>query len=199
MGQQPIQSPRPEPQGKSLPLDPEHTIRVLLANDLDAAITLLFRLYYGALCSHALRFVSSKAIAEDIVSDIFYEFQTEQHFLKVKTSFRAYLFAAVRHRAFDYVRRELNRQVSLDCASAVPINEVQNPDEITQYEELYQDVQQAISDMPLKRRQVYLLNRLEGKKAIEIADELSLSVRTVETHIFQAILQLRNQLSKKWH
>jgi len=165
---------------------------------VEAGITLLFRLYYGPLCSHALRFVSSKAIAEDIVSDIFYEFHSEQHFLRVNSSFRSYLFSAVRYRSFDYVRRELQRQTSLDLVMEFSQDEFQNPEEMTQYEELYHDVQRVINDMPMKRRQIYLLNRLEGKKAIEIAEELTLSVRTVETHIYQAIHQLRSKLREKW-
>lgn len=198
MRQQPLHSPPTDALGKSIDLDPELTLREVFASDVDAGITLLFRLYYGPLCSHALRYVSSKAIAEDIVSDIFYEFHSGQYFHRVKTSFRSYLFSAVRHRAFDYVKRELQRQASLDQASSFSLAEMQHPDEITQYEELYHDVQRVINDMPIKRRQIYLLNRLEGKKAVEIADELKLSVRTVETHIYQAISQLRDKLREKW-
>jgi len=74
----------------------------------------------------------------------------------------------------------------------------QSPDSITQYEELYHDVENAINAMPLKRRQIYVMHRFEGKKYQEIATELNLSLRTIEAHLFQAMRQIRNTLKDKW-
>lgn len=178
--------------------DTELFLKKAFQDDIDHGISLLFRHYYALLCSHAVRFVSSKAIAEDIVSDIFYEFQVESRYLTITTSYRAYLFTAVRNRAFDYVRAEMRRNTSLDSAELMPAHNTQSPDSITQYEELYHDVENAINDMPLKRRQIYVMHRFEGKKYKEIADELNLSLRTVESHLFQAIRQIRNTLKDKW-
>jgi len=158
----------------------------------------LFHCYHALLCSHAVRFVSSRAIAEDIVSDIFYEFHSRQLYNSITTSYRAYLFASVRNRAFDYVRREVHRSNSLESASDVSIQPAQEPDSITQYEDLCQDVETAIDAMPIKRRQIYLMHRFEGKKNPEIAGELGVSIRTVEAHLYQAIRQIRDQLRSKW-
>ena len=47
--------------------------------------------------------------------------------------------------------------------------------------------------MPLKRRQIYVMHRFEGKKYQEIADELTLSLRTVEAHVYQAMRQIRTR------
>ncbi|WP_229311113.1 RNA polymerase sigma-70 factor [Larkinella soli] len=181
-----------------LRLDTELLIRRTFEQDPDAGIAVLFRQYYAVLCSHAVRYVSSKAVAEDIVSDIFYEFHSELRYQTVTTSYRAYLFTAVRHRAFDYVRAEMRQSTSLDHAELVPAHITQNPDSITQYEELYHDVENAINAMPLKRRQIYIMHRFEGKKGQEIADELHLSLRTIEAHLYQAVHQIRDTLKGKW-
>ena len=133
-------------------LDTELFLGKTFEQDADAGISLLFRQYYSVLCSHAVRYVSSKAIAEDIVSDIFYEFHSELRFQSITTSYRAYLFTAVRNRAFDYLRAEMRQDTSLENAQFIPAHSTQNPDSITQYEELYHDVEQAINAMPLKRR-----------------------------------------------
>jgi len=178
--------------------DTELFLRKTFEQDVDAGISLLFRHYYTLLCSHAVRYVSSKVVAEDIVSDIFYEFHSEQRYQTIKTSFRAYLFTAVRNRAFDHVRTEMRHSTSLDNAELIPAHITQSPDSITQYEELYHDVENAINAMPLKRRQIYVMNRFEGKKYQEIADELNLSLRTIESHLYQAIRQIRNTLKGKW-
>ena len=179
-------------------IDSEFQIKKAFETDIDLGFSLLFKAYYVQLCSHALRFVYSKAIAEDLVSDIFYEFHTEALYLNIKTSFRAYLYASTRNRAFDYIRREMQRQTSLENADSVSISENLQPDSITQYEDFYRDVQKTIDEMPVKRRQIYLMNRFEGKKTQEIAEELTISDRTVEAHLYQAIKFLRAALREKW-
>lgn len=183
---------------KPMILDPELMIRRAFETDADSGIALLFQQYYPLLCNHAVRYVSSKAIAEDIVSDIFYEFHSRHLYRTITTSFRAFLFTSVRHRAFDYVRSEMKRSTSLENATHLSIASTQEPDAITQYEELYHDVENAINNMPLKRRQVYVMHRFEGKKYQDIADELDLSLRTIESHLYQAIRQIRKALQEKW-
>jgi RNA polymerase sigma-70 factor (family 1) len=178
--------------------DTELFLRNTFQQDVERGISLLFRQYYAMLCSHAVRYVSSKAIAEDIVSDIFYEFQAESRYQTITSSYKAYLFTAVRNRAFDHVRAEMRHTTSLDNAELIPAHITQSPDSITQYEELYHDVENAINAMPLKRRQIYVMHRFEGKKYQEIATELNLSLRTIEAHIFQAMRQIRNTLKDKW-
>ncbi|GAA4434887.1 hypothetical protein GCM10023091_10460 [Ravibacter arvi] len=179
-------------------LESELIIRKALESDTAKGIELLFRWYYGPLCSHAVRYVSSREIAEDIVSDAFYQFHSEEIFRKVKTSYRAYLFTSVRYRAFDYVRAEMSRSTSLQQAEYMAIGEDQQPDSLTQFEDLYHDVLRAIHDLPVKRREVYIKHRFEGKKYQEIAREMSLSLRTVETHMYQAIHQVRKFLTDRW-
>lgn len=179
-------------------VDTEMFLRKTFEQDANAGISLLFRQYYTLLCSHAVRYVSSKAIAEDIVSDIFYEFQADLRYQTITSSYRAYLFAMVRNRSFDYVRSEMRHTVALEKAETIPAHITQSPDSITQYEELYHDVENAINSMPLKRRQVYVMHRFEGRKAHEIATELNLSLRTIEAHLYQAMRQIQTSLKAKW-
>ncbi|NBA84439.1 RNA polymerase sigma-70 factor [Emticicia sp. CRIBPO] len=185
-------------QEKPKVLDPELLIRQAFQSEPEAGMSMLFHQYYPMLCNHAVRFVSSKAIAEDIVSDIFFEFHSQQRYLHITTSFRAFLFTSVRHRSFDYVKRELHRNASLDNAAQFSMASTYEPDSIIQYEELCHDVENAIGQMPLKRRQIYIMHRFEGKKYQEIANELHLSLRTIEAHLYQAIRQIRKALQDKW-
>ncbi|SDE86359.1 RNA polymerase sigma-70 factor, ECF subfamily [Dyadobacter soli] len=181
------------------PADSELFIRKAFEEDPDAGVILLFRNYYLKLCSHAARFVSSREIAEDIVSDIFLEFQVKNLHKTVNTSFRAYLYTSVRNRAFDYLRSELLRGDPLDEQSGeIPASVAFDPESITQYEELYHDVEHAVQSLPLKRRQVYLKHRFEGKKYVEIAEELGIPVRSVETLSYQATQEVRRLLRNKW-
>jgi RNA polymerase sigma-70 factor (family 1) len=178
--------------------DAEYLIRHAFETDPDSGMALLFQHYYGPLCSHAVRFVASKAIAEDLVSDLYYEFQVGRLYHTITTSFRAFLFTAVRNRAFDYVKAEMQRSTSLDGTESLPLRADQQPDSLTQFEELYHDVERAMNSLTIKQRQVYVMHRFEGKKYAEIAVELGLSARTVEVHMYKAIHQIRDFMAGKW-
>lgn len=182
----------------SMSADSEMLLKKAFETNTNEGISMLFRWYYKPLCSHAIRYVSSKEIAEDIVSDIFYKFHSEQMYTSIDTSFRAYLFAAVRYRSFDYVRAEMKRNTSIQYADYVALQPDEQPDHITQYEELSRDVENAINTLPMKRRKICVMHRFEGRKYQEIASELNLSIRTVEAQMYQALHQVRRIIKAKW-
>lgn len=176
----------------------ETFIRLTLAQDPAEGMELLFRRYYQPLCTHAVKFVGSRDAAEDLVSDIFYQFYSRQLYLTVATSYRAYLFQSVRNRGYNYLRWELNRKNSLEETADFASPESQQPDAVTQYEELYQDVERAINTLPIQRRKIYLLFQFDGRPAKEIAEEMGLSVRTVEVQIQRARQAIRQLVRDKW-
>lgn len=178
--------------------DKELFIRRTLQTDAGLGCELLFRQHYVALCSHAVRFVGSKAIAEDLVADIFCQFYEQQIFNTITCSYRAYLYKSVRNRAYNYVKQTFRRDVPLEEAQYQASSEGQQPDAVTQYDELYQDVEKAIESLPMQRRRIYLMHRFDGMKYTDIAGELGLSVRTVEVQIRLASHALRDLLKGRW-
>lgn len=179
-------------------LDPDVLIRKAFEDDFDEGIETLYRWYYAPLCSHAIRFVSSKEIAEDLVSDVFCKLYLEKSVSHIRVSFRAYLFTWVRNRAFNYVKMEMGRNSSIENASLVSDSSGRQPDDITQFEDLYHDVEHVINAMPQRRKKIYIMHRMEGKKYDEISGELDISIKTVKEHMYQATQQVRNYLRKKW-
>ena len=179
-------------------IDSEFLLKRAFEQNSDAGARALYKWYYAPLCSHAVRYVSSKEIAEDIVADVFLKFFSQQLYLKIQGSFRAYLFTCVRNSAFNYVQTEMRRSTSLEFAELVPIREDQQPDGLTQYEETYQDVEKAVNALPLKRRKIYIMHRVEGKKYQEIANDLEISIKTVKEQMSKAIQQIRKELKGKW-
>ena len=183
---------------ETLATDKELFIRQTFRTDVRLGCELLFRQHYVSLCSHAVRFVGSKAVAEDLVADMFCQFYEQQIFSTVTTSYRAYLYKTIRNKAYNYIRQTFQRDVSLEEAQYQATKEHQQPDAITQYDELYQDVEKAIESLPVQRRRIYLMHRFEGKKYGEIAGELGLSIRTIEVHIRLASHSLRELLKDRW-
>jgi RNA polymerase sigma-70 factor (family 1) len=189
--------PMVQPEEETLP-DTELFIRRTFDTDPQKGCELLFRLYYRPMCTHAVRFVYSKEIAEDLVADVFYTFWNTQAYTSVNRSFRAFLFRSVRNRAYNYLANEFKKSDSLDSAEQQETAQSNGPESIMRYNELYQKVDELVAGLPPQCRNAFILNRFEGKRAKEIAQEMQLSVRTVEVHIAKALSTLRDGLRNQW-
>jgi RNA polymerase sigma-70 factor (family 1) len=166
--------------------------------DTEFFIRLAFKENHKALCSHAVRFVYSREIAEDLVSEIFCRFWKTRAFEAVTSSFRYYLFRSVRNEAYNYLRLEFKKMEQIDAAEMQESSRSQQPDTITQYEETLKQVEIIVETLPAQCRKIFLMSRFEGKKYQEIADELGISIKTVEVHISKALNTMRNGLKDHW-
>lgn len=178
--------------------DDERLLRETFALNPKQGCSLLFCRYYESLCSHAIRFVHSKEIAEDIVSELFASFWQERSFDQVTSSYRAYLYKAVRHRAYNYLRWQVHLTESLDSVSVTTASKIVNPDDALLYSELHIKVEWIIQQLPPQCRRAYLLKRVEGMKYEEIASEMHISVKAVEALVSRALLRLRTDLKENW-
>ena len=144
------------------------------------------------LCSHAVRFVYTREVAEDIVGEVFYQLWKTGAYATVQHTYRTYLYAAVRHRAYNYLRDELtgNRTpASLEDIDDAGQNET--PQTLIEYDELFQRVEKVIHELPPQCQRIFLMSRFENRKNQEIADELGLALKTVEAHMARALQHLR--------
>jgi len=132
-----------------------------------------------------------------IVSDVFLNLWKNCESVQITTSYRAYLFKAVRNGCYNYVTRELNRRASADTLENWDA-QAPRPDQILHFDELQHKIESTIAQLPPQCKRVFMLNRFEAKKYAEIADELKISLKTVEMHISKALQQLRNALKDEW-
>ncbi len=198
-GSQPLALPTDSagPQSAAI-LDDELFIRKNLEVNPRTGVELLYKRYYQPMCTHAVKFVGAREVAEDLVSEIFFDFYSQNKFLDITTSYRLYLFRTVRNRAYNYLRWDLSRKAELTEVAQKPILKEQQPDQISQYEELYHDVEAAVNRLPVERRRIYLMRKFDGMKYQEIADELNLSVKTVDVQLNRANQFVRALLREKW-
>ncbi|QIP14934.1 RNA polymerase sigma-70 factor [Spirosoma aureum] len=179
--------------------DSELFLRKAFEQEPRKGFELLFRQYYTPLCSHAVRFVYSRQLAEDLVSEVFYQFYRSEAYRKIHSSYISYLFTAVRNEAYTHLRKEFGKTDSIESATEnhLPSNQPQ-PDSEVHFNNLFLAVNEAISQLPVQCRRVFLMSRFENKKYDEIAAELQISPRTVEVHISKALKHLRQTLREEW-
>ena len=173
-------------------VDNEYFLRASFAESPQKGFEALFRLYYNALCSHALRFVYTREVAEDIVGEVFYQLWKTSAYNSVQFTYRTYLYAAVRHRAINYLRDELtgNRTpASIDQLELSGGDE--SPQTLIEYDETYLRLEKVINELPSQCQRVFLMSRFENRKNQEIANELGIALKTVEAHLSRALTQIR--------
>jgi RNA polymerase sigma-70 factor (family 1) len=178
--------------------DRELFIRKTFETNPEEGCALLFRLYYTALCSYAVRFVYSKDVAADLVSELFYTFWKNRSFESVNTSYRAYLFKSVQNRSYNYLASELKNTDSFELMPHYDVASTERPEAVMYFEELATRIDRIVEQLPPQCQKVFMLNRFENKKIQEIAVEMNLSSRTVEGHISKALSALRQGLKDHW-
>ncbi|RIV20683.1 RNA polymerase sigma-70 factor [Fibrisoma montanum] len=191
----PLSSPLAE---SSVPgmYDQDLFIRKTFEQDARQGCEQLFRLYFAPLCSHAVRFVYNRQVAEDLVADLFYQFYADRQYERVTGSYRAYLYQAIRNRAFNYIRWELGRQGADEPDPDRPDLESGQPDQLLLQDELYQTLERAVQGLSPQRQRVFIMSRFDGKSYKEIAGELDLSPKTVENHLLRALSTVRAALRR---
>ncbi len=178
-------------------LNDESIIRQTILIHPEKGFEMVYKRYYGQLCSHALRFVYSLEAAEDIVEEVFLGFWKNELYRSVKTTFRAYLYTAVRNRSFDYVKTEFALKEGKEGKTEVVENQLDmnDPQSILLMNELTNIIANSVNNFPPQCQRVFMLSRIEGKKNREIAEQLGINIKTVEAHMMKALASLRKALS----
>lgn len=152
---------------------------------------------YPKVVSFATRLLMSEAAAEDVTQDVFMKLYERPDIWRDKCSesSRKYLFTMTRNHVYNIIkRRGVERKYQEFILHKYDVFSEATLKEKLQAKELEEIVLDAIEKMPKQRKRVFEMSRLEGLTNLEIADNLKLSVRTVERHIYLALSDLKKIL-----
>jgi len=155
----------------------------------------LFDKYYRPLVSFANRLLSDPDLSRSVVQDVFVMLYDKRSEINIHTSLQSHLFQTVRNRCLNVLKhnkmkREHHQRI-FDSGS-----EAEQPAETLEYAELERCLDIAINGLPDQCQKIFKLSRYEGVTNQEIADQLELSKRTVETQISKALKRIREELAK---
>ncbi len=175
-------------------------LRKLKEGDQDTYV-LLFREYYVPLCNYSRRYLGRKDLAEDIVSETFFNIWTKREILDIRTSLKAYLFQAVGKNSLYYLRKAKKEEMLEEYLAKHSTDNkgldkfiAETPSDLLLMKDLSEKIQTGIDRLPPQQQTAFKLKRHEGKKNKEIAEIMGISVKTVEMHLAKAILSLRTYL-----
>jgi RNA polymerase sigma-70 factor (family 1) len=162
----------------------------------EKGFTAIYELYAPSLIGYTAARVASLEEARDIVHDLFVHLWEERANIAITHSLRAFLFAAVRYRIIDHIRRNITRREYAEKLQALHTEMEVNNELAIEAKDLHQTIEKAISEWPPRVQEIYRLSRQQHRSIAEIADELQLSPQTVKNQLTTALSLLRSLLQK---
>jgi RNA polymerase sigma-70 factor (ECF subfamily) len=149
--------------------------------------------HYGRLCDFAYHLVRSRAVAEDLVQDVFVAIMERGAAFSYDDPM-PYLFQATRNRALSHLRK-LRVHERFAAGTALATHAAPSPADSVERHELARALDLAVAALPMRCRQVFILSRVQRMTYAEIARALGISVKTVETQMGRALRSLRTRVA----
>ena len=160
--------------------------------------------YFPRLLRFAREYVLSNEDAENIVQNVFVSLWERRGELEIHISLVSYLFTLIKNHCIDHLRHKntiekgkkliqenYNLELQMKLYSLEALDYLLVSDS-----HLEETITRAIDSLPEKCREIFIRSKIEGKKYREIADELQISVNTVENQMSIALRKLREQLKE---
>lgn len=134
--------------------------------------------------------------AEEIVQDMFFRLWRNRNNINILTSTKSYLYTSAKNSVLNKIKHEKVKR--LYASDYLHTNKEEfDEDDYNENRERLKSIEIAIAELPPKRREIFIKSKVEGLKYKEIADELQISIKTVENQMGEALKFLRNKLSAK--
>jgi len=162
----------------------------------ESAFEMIFKTYYQPLCRYAYSFLEDKEEAEEVVQSAFITVWEKRKSIDIQTSLKSYLYRMVRNGCLNVIKHEKVKQQHVAHELAVTEVSYESVSQKVYATELEIKITEAMKALPEQCRLVFQLSRFEELKYQEIADQLKISVKTVENHMGKALKIMREQLKE---
>jgi len=157
----------------------------------------LFDEYYEELCRVVFSIVKDLAAAEDVVQEVFVKIWTRKDELKDISNYKAYLYKSVVLRALDYLRKKKTEGV-LKSELKIVHSHIQEAHTGLEQKELRALIEKGLEQMPEQMRLIFHLSRFSSLKNREVASQLNISIKTVESNLSKALKILHEHLERAY-
>lgn len=161
----------------------------------ESAFQELFLKFYAQLVVFARKVVVDDDLARELVQDVMVNFYEKREEIKIHSSLKAHLYQSVRNRCLNQIKHS---QIRRDHHANIYLSQKDDEayvDDKLEETELEHRIYSVIQTLPAQCKRIFEMSRFDGHTNQEIADQLDLSKRTVETQISKALKTLRTHLA----
>jgi RNA polymerase sigma-70 factor (ECF subfamily) len=162
----------------------------------EGAFKEIYERYAPSLSSFAAARLPSLDEAHDIIHDLFVHLWEDRSNINIQVSLRAFLYAAIRYRIIDHIRRNSTRRKYAALVAKMSVHAQEEAESRIYEKELKERLDSAISQLTPRIREVFRLSRFEHLTVAQIADRLNISEQTVKNQLTTALSHLRAHLGK---
>jgi RNA polymerase sigma-70 factor (ECF subfamily) len=156
----------------------------------------LFDIHYQPLCNFAKKYVTDMDKAEDIVQDVFVKLWNTRDTIDDAKSIKSLIFTMVKNRCLEVIRREnINKKAITHLTIVTDDSDYIIDDEEANKWLLIDQIYVSMRHLPPKCEEVFRMAKINGLSYTQIADELNISIKTVEGHMSKALKILREKLT----
>lgn len=157
------------------------------------AFDLLFERYFNKLNLFALKYIRQPSVTEELIMDLMLKVWEKKDSFREEGSLGPYLFKALKNSMIDYFRKkELSTTPICKLTEESFTQDITN--ETVSYNELQKIYLDYLNQLSPQRKLVFEMSRHENLSYRQIADNLNLSVKTVESHVSTSLLFLRKKM-----
>ncbi|MBV6640151.1 MAG: RNA polymerase sigma-70 factor [Cyclobacteriaceae bacterium] len=170
------------------------SIKNLKDRDIETYFEDIYKEYFRRLFAYSLTITKSKVLAQDIVSDVFYNLWNAREELYSIRQLKSYLFTSVKNRSISALSDNpvsFQREDHNDVINAV---EKVDPEELMIENELQEFINHSIDKLPPQCQLVFNMVKGQKKSHGEVAKELGITTDTVKYHISSALKKLKKDL-----
>ncbi|MGQ8335322.1 RNA polymerase sigma-70 factor [Sunxiuqinia sp. A32] len=165
----------------------------------------IFKLAHARLLSYCKLFIPDPAQADDLVQECFVGLWEKRSSIKPNQSIESFLFVMLRHKCLNYLRdnKFLHAETNIKNIKEIELQHLFELDftgleKKSIEEELIDAIKKEVEKLPKKRKEVFIKSNIQGLKNKEVAEQLNISIKTVEKHLKQAKEQIRKELLAKY-
>lgn len=167
-----------------------------VAEGNEEAFAQLFHAYRDKLFSFIHKLSGSREIAEDILQDVFLKIWIQRKKLVEIDHFNAFLYKAAQNHALNQLRRMSKETLILTKTYAHQNNDSPSADQQLTYNNIRKRLNEIVTQLPPQQKAVYQLSREQHLKQDQIAEQLNISISTVQNHLTRALKTIREKMVK---
>ena len=165
----------------------------------------IVREYWPRMFKFALIYTQNNETSQELVQDTFLVLWNNRAILKDNTNLITYLMIVLRNKCLNLLEQTRIRQLYIEEIDDETIYQRANlyvlqdeASQIVESEDLHKAIERALSKLPDKTREIFMLSRYDGLKNQQIAETKNISQKTVEYHISKALQILKEELPQEY-
>lgn len=172
----------------------EQQLVSLLKDGNHYAYHTIYERYFSLLFVHAHKRLRDEEQAKDIVQEFFAGLWEKHEDVQLNVSLSSYFFTAINYRIVNYFRRSEVQEKYIASFAGFVNAEQANADHPIREKQLIELIECEIKELPPKMREIFEMSRKQHLSHKEIAEKLSLSEKTVDRQMSNALFRLRAKL-----